>query len=101
MRIKILRTLGKKDTMSKSAEPTSLELPAKKDGTLPKEGEVCEFKDDEAEKYIKCGMGGPTDDPVGPPPAAPAFAGVAPIPVMVVEAPKDHATSKAHKSAEK
>lgn len=96
MRIKILRSVGKKDTLPKTTDATSMELATKKDGSLPKEGEVCDFKDDEAEKYIKAGMGEATEEPVGPPPPAPVF-GVTPIPVTVVEAPKETKTHKAEK----
>jgi hypothetical protein len=84
MRIKILRNVGRKDTMPRNSDhPTSLELPAKKDGTMYQEGEVADLKDDDAEKFIRAGMGEPTDDPVGPPPKP--VLGAAPIPVRVVE----------------
>ncbi len=88
MRIKLLRTIGKKDTQPRSSDYASLELPAKADGSMYQEGEVAEFSQEDANKLIKASLGAETSDPVGPPPPAPVF-GVAPIPVTVVPARVD------------
>jgi hypothetical protein len=87
MRLKMLRTIGKKDTLPKTSDnPASPELPFKKDGSMYVEGEVADFGKDDAEKLIKANLAVETDDPVGPPPPPPLF-GVNPIPVTVVEHP--------------
>lgn len=58
MRIKILRTVGKKDTLPKNNEnPNSLELPAKPNGGMFQEGEVVDLKEEDAQKFMACGMG--------------------------------------------
>lgn len=93
MRIKLLRTIGKKDTLPKSGDnPASLGLPFKEDGTMYQEGEVADFDKDDAQKLIKAGLGVETTDPVGPPPEPPTVFNQAPTPVTVVEAPKPHRT---------
>lgn len=62
MRIKVLRNVGKKDTQPKSSDyPGSLELPVKSDGKPYKEGEVIDVDDDDAEKFIRCGVGEPLE----------------------------------------
>jgi hypothetical protein len=87
MRIKLLRTIGKKDTLPKTSDnPASLELPFKDDGSMYQEGEVEDFDKEDAEKLIRAGLGQETTDPVGPPPP-PAVFGQAPIPVTVVDDP--------------
>jgi hypothetical protein len=96
MRIKLLRTIGKKDTLPKTSDnPASPELPFKtgKDGVavMYVEGEVAEFNDKDAEKLIKAGLGAETTDDVGVPEPT-TVQGVQPIPVTVVEAPKPHRT---------
>jgi hypothetical protein len=93
MRIKLLRTIGKKDTLPKTSDnPASPELPFKEDGTMYREGEVAEFDEKQSERLIKAGLGVETTDPVGPPPESPTVFNQAPIPVTVVEAPKPHRT---------
>lgn len=58
MRIKILRTVGKKDTLPKSNDnPNSLELPAKPDGGMFQEGEVADLNEEDAQKFLACGVG--------------------------------------------
>ena len=58
MRLKLLRSVGWKDAQPRSAEyPTSLELPAKADGSHYREGDEVELSEDDAEKYIKAGIG--------------------------------------------
>lgn len=101
MRIKFLRSVGRKDTLPKSSDnPASLELPFKKgkggDPVMYVEGEVADLSKDDAEKVIKTGIGEETDDPVGLPPPVPV-PGMAPIPVTVVEPPKTPAAG--HRSA--
>ena len=60
MRIKILRTIGKKDTLPRGPDnSTSLELPAKPNGTMYQEGESDDFSEDDAEKFIRSGCGEP------------------------------------------
>jgi len=82
MKIKILRNIGKKDTLGRTSDnPTSLELPAKPDGTLYLEGEVAEFSKEDAEKFIKSGMGEETNEPVALPPKVAVNA----IPFVMVE----------------
>lgn len=62
MRVKILRTVGKKDTLPKSNEhPTSLELPTKPDGSLYQEGEEADLKEADAQAFIECGMAEPIE----------------------------------------
>ena len=57
MRIKILRTVGNKDTLPRTSDnPTSLELPAKADGTMYQEGDEVDLKDVEATKFLEAGM---------------------------------------------
>jgi hypothetical protein len=86
MRLKLLRSIGKKDTLPRSSDnPASLELPFKKDGTMYVEGEVADFNKSDAEKLIKANLAVETSDPVGPPP--PPVFGQQPIPVTVVEQP--------------
>lgn len=86
MKVKILRTVGRKDTLPKDSDnPGSLELPAKPDGSMYQEGEVAELKKDDAEKFIACGMGEQTDEPVGLPPKPVVNA----VPVVVVEPPAE------------
>lgn len=90
MRVKFLRSIGKKDTLPKTSDnPASLELPFKDDGTMYVEGEVADLKKEDAEKVIRAGLGEETDDDVGKPAPQPAF-GQQPIPVTVVEAPRPH-----------
>lgn len=94
MRVKFLRTIGKKDTLPRTSDnPASPELPFKEndDGTaaMYQEGEVAELSKADAEKVIKAGIGQETDAEVGLPPPAPVF-GQTPIPVTVVETPKPH-----------
>lgn len=85
MRIKLLRTIGKKDTLPKSSDnPASPELPFKENGAMYQENEVAEFDAADAEKLIKSGNGVETTDPVGLPTPAPAF-GQQPTPA---DAPK-------------
>jgi hypothetical protein len=86
MRLKLLRSIGKKDTLPKTSDnPASLELPFKDDGTMYVEGEVADFSKADAEKLIKANLAVETSDPVGLP--RPAFLGQAPIPVTVVDDP--------------
>ena len=93
MRLRILRNVGKKDTMGKSSDnPNSLELPAKPDGTMYAEGEVAEFNKEDGEKFIKCGMGEQTTDPVGPPPK-PVVAGTPVVADASATSKKGGATS--------
>lgn len=94
MRIRFLRSIGKKDTLPRTSDnPASPELPFKDDGkgnaTMYVEGEVAELSKEDAEKVIKTGLGEETDADVGVPPPAPV-AGQQPIPVTVVDAPKPH-----------
>jgi hypothetical protein len=95
MRLKILRNIGKKDTLPRTSDnPASPELPFKDDGhgnaVMYVEGEVADFNEKDSEKLIKTGLGVETDDPVGVPPVVnPAF-GPQPVPVTIVEAPKPH-----------
>ena len=94
MRIKFLRTIGKKDTLPRTSDnPASPELPFKEDddgnAVMYQEGEVAELKKDDAEKVIQAKIGEETDAEVGPAPVAPVFA-QQPIPVTVVETPKPH-----------
>jgi hypothetical protein len=57
MRLKLLRSIGKKDTLPKSADnPASLELPFRDDGTMYVEGEVDDFSKADAEKLIKANL---------------------------------------------
>lgn len=62
MRIRIVRTVGKKDTVPRSPDhPKSLELPAKPDGTMFQEGEILNLSDEQGEKLIRAGVGEPVD----------------------------------------
>lgn len=61
-RVKILRTVGPRDTMPKSNDnPKSLELPKKPDGSMYQEGEECDLKDADAQKFYEAGMAEPID----------------------------------------
>src|SRR5687768_93386 len=61
-RVKILRTVGKKDTMPPSADnPNSLELPAKPDGSMYQEGEEVDLKEADAQKFYEAGMAEPVE----------------------------------------
>lgn len=92
MRLKILRTVGKKDTLGKTSDnPNSLELPAKEDGSMYQEGEVADFSKEDAEKFIKSGMGEETGEPVGPPPKVPVSA------IPYVEVPREETAYAAPK----
>jgi len=94
MRLKLLRSIGKKDTLPKTSDnPASLELPFKDDGTMYVEGEVADFNKSDAEKLIKANLAVETSDPVGPPRPQPVF-GQAPIPVTVV----DDSTFRPHRT---
>lgn len=91
MRIKFLRTIGKKDTLPRTSDnPASPELPYKDDGkgnaVMYVEGEVAELSKEDAEKVIQAKIGEETTDDVGLPPAQPVFA-QQPIPVTVVDKP--------------
>jgi hypothetical protein len=100
MRLRLLRTIGKKDTLPKTSDnPASLELPSKGDGTMYQEGEVADFDQADAEKLIRANLAAETDDPVGPPPPQPV-AGPTPIPVTVVDDPRAHAqpTRRPHRA---
>lgn len=58
MRIKILRTVGRKDTLPKSNDnPNSLELLTKHNGGMFQEGEIVDLKEEDAQKFITCGVG--------------------------------------------
>jgi hypothetical protein len=99
MRIKLLRTIGRKDTLDRTGDnPASRGLPVKDDGSMYQEGEVADFDNEDAEKLIKAGLGVETSDPVGPAPRP--FLGVPPIPVTVVDDPTRHAqpTHQPHRS---
>lgn len=68
MRLKLLRSIGKKDTLPKSADnPASLELPFRDDGTMYVEGEVDDFSKADAEKLIKANLAVETTEPIGLP----------------------------------
>ena len=57
-KIRIKANIGKKDTLPKNTDnPTSLELPAKPDGSMYQEGEVADMKAADAQKFIACGLG--------------------------------------------
>lgn len=88
-RIKILRNVGRKDTLPKSNEnPNSLELPAKPDGSMYLEGEVAQMSQQDADKFVASKMGAVTDQPVGPPPAAPALMAAVPAPMLTADPPR-------------
>jgi hypothetical protein len=58
MRLKILRTVGKKDTVAKNSDnPNSLELPCKPNGSMYQEGEIVDLDEEDAQKFIACGVG--------------------------------------------
>lgn len=62
MRVKIMRTVGKKDTLPKNSDnPNSLELPTKKDGTLYQEGEEVDLSEADAQKFLEVGMAEPVE----------------------------------------
>lgn len=94
MRIKFLRSIGKKDTLPKTGDnAASPELPFKTDdngnAVMYVEGEVADLSKEDAEKVIRLGLGEETDAAVGLPPA-PAAGGPQPIPVTVVDTHKPH-----------
>ncbi len=85
MKLKLLRNIGKKDTLPRNSDnPNSLELPCKPDGSLYQEGEVAEFSKEDGEKLVKHGLGEETTDPVGPAPKQQVF-GQTPVPVTIVD----------------
>lgn len=62
MRVKILRSVGRKDTLPRNSDnPDSLELPSKPDGSLYQEGEEADLKEADAQKFLECGMAEPVE----------------------------------------
>lgn len=53
MRVKFLRSVGRKDTLPRTNDhPTSLELPAKPDGAMYQENETADLPDEAAERCL-------------------------------------------------
>lgn len=62
MRVKILRSIGKKDTQPRTSDNPSLELPTKPDGSLYMEGEEADLSAKDAEKFIEAGLAEALDE---------------------------------------